>query len=219
MAGRTILQRLDFPIVHEGFAFHFLLLRVLFRVVAPFPVQIGDFFRRAQLRGGISVAIEAESHAKRLIVINLLHLVDLAVALHATDATIYVNGVIEINVVRHAMNLHPGNRFAGCSAFTDQGEARIIFQHLIVAIHAGGTRGNIRIPGFLDSIVAVTAIDSELAVVSGVGESDGLNRLIANAGVFGSEIIPGAGDKRATNEDDADDDHHRQTVRPLWKNC
>jgi len=39
-----------------------------------------------------------------------LHVVDLAVARHATDATIHVNGVVEVDVVRGFVDPNPRNR-------------------------------------------------------------------------------------------------------------
>jgi hypothetical protein len=39
-----------------------------------------------------------------------LHVVDLAVARHAANAAIHVNGVIEVNVVRSFVDPNPRNR-------------------------------------------------------------------------------------------------------------
>ena len=65
------------------------------------------------------MAIEAERHAQRLGVINLLHLVDLAMAMHATDPAIHVHGMIEVNVVRHFMDLHPCDGLSGLRALAN----------------------------------------------------------------------------------------------------
>ena len=48
---------------------------------------------------------------------NFVHLVDLAVAFHATDAAVDMDGMVEINVIRQLMDLHPGNRLAGLRNF------------------------------------------------------------------------------------------------------
>src|SRR5207344_2562846 len=96
--------------------------------------------------------------------------------------------MIEVSEIGEAMDLDPFDRLAGGGAFAYERQPRIILEHLVVAIHAGRTGGNVRIPGFLDGIVTVAAIDPELVGVSGVGKTDGLNRLIANFGVFGSEV-------------------------------
>ena len=41
-----------------------------------------------------------------------IHLVDLAVAAHATHAAIHVGGVIEVGVVGHVVDLDPRDRLA-----------------------------------------------------------------------------------------------------------
>jgi hypothetical protein len=39
-----------------------------------------------------------------------LHVVDLAVALHTADSAIHVNGVVEVDVVRGFVDTNPRNR-------------------------------------------------------------------------------------------------------------
>ena len=68
-----------------------------------------------------------------------------------------------------------------CGAFANQRQARIILEHLVMAIHAGGTAGDIRIPGFFDGVMAIAAVDPELAGVSRVREGHRLDRLITDA--------------------------------------
>jgi len=97
--------------------------------------------------------------------IHLIHPVNPSVALDATDAAVDVDGVIEIDEVRQLVNLHPGNRPAALGAFTDQRQTRIVLEHLAVAIHTGRTGRDIGEPRFLDTGVAIAAIDSELAGV------------------------------------------------------
>ena len=41
-----------------------------------------------------------------------LHVVDLAVAGHAADAAIYVNGMVEVDVVRGFVDPNPRNRIS-----------------------------------------------------------------------------------------------------------
>jgi len=169
VTGRAGLERLDIVIVHHLFTLQLLEAGILLWIIlVPLPIQIRDLVLRTHLRRWVAMAIEAECHAQRLIMVNLFHLVDGAVTFDAAYAAIDVDGVIEINEVGHAMNLDPGNRFAALGAFANQSQARIIFEHLIMAIHAGRTGGNIRIPRFLDGIVAVTAINPELAGMSRV---------------------------------------------------
>ena len=179
------------------------------------PIQLRDLVLRPQVRRGIAMAIQAEGHAQWFGVINLFHLVDLAMAMHATDPAIHMHGVIEVHVVRHFMDLHPRNRLAGLGAFPNQRQPRIILEHLIVAIHAGGTGRDIRIPGLLHRAVAITAVQSELIDVDGMREPDRLDRLIPDAGIFRCEVVPDARRDSRADQQRADDNVKRQPVRPF----
>ena len=165
----------------------------------------------------MTVAFQTEGHAERFGVVNLVHLINAPVTFHATDAARDVDGVVEINEVRHLVDLHPLNRLAAGGAFTNERQTGIIFQHLIVAVHAGGTRRDVGEPGFIHAGVAVTAIHAELTRVRGVRERDRLDWLIADAGVLGREVIPHARRHRPAKEHHADNDQYRQPVGPLWK--
>lgn len=165
------------------------------------------------------MAFQAERHAQRLGVIDLIHLVDASVAFDTTDSACDVDGVIEVDEVGHFMDLDPGDGFAAGGAFADQGESGIVFEDLVMTVHAGGTGGDIGEPGFFDACMAVAAIHAELAGVCGVGESDRLNWLISDAGIFGCEIIPDAGGDAAAQQESAGNDQPRESVGPLWKNC
>jgi hypothetical protein len=61
----------------------------------------------------------------------------------ATDAAIHMHGVIEINVIGDFMDLHPIDGLAGRGAFANERQARIVGEHLIMAIHAGASAGNV----------------------------------------------------------------------------
>src|SRR5438093_9991949 len=95
--------------------------------------------------------------------IYLLHLVDRPVALHATDPAVDVDRMVEIDEVGHAMNLDPGDGLAALGAFTHQRQPRIILEHLVMAVHAGRAGRDVREPRFLNSAVAVSAINPQLA--------------------------------------------------------
>ena len=56
------------------------------------------------------MTLQAPSHALGFSMIDDLHVVDLAVASHAADAAIYVNGVVEVDVVRSFVDPNPRNR-------------------------------------------------------------------------------------------------------------
>ena len=53
------------------------------------------------------MAFQAERHAEGFIVVNLHHLVNPAVTLYAADATIDMDGMIEINVVGSFVDSDP----------------------------------------------------------------------------------------------------------------
>ena len=193
------------------------MLGVRGRVVAPFPVQIRDLVQRAQLGRRVAVAIQAKGHAQRLHLIDLVHLVDLAVALHATDAAVDVDRVVEIDIVRHPVNLHPGNRLPGLGALPHQRQPRIILEHLAVAIHAGRAGRDVGIPRLLHPVMAVAAIKAQLVHMHRVRKGHRLNRLIPDPRVLGRQVIPHPRRDGGRGHQPADEDHHRQSIRPLWE--
>ena len=134
------------------------------------------------------MAIEAETHAQGLGLTNLIHLVDPSVTFHTTDAAGDMDGMVEINVIRGDVNLHPGNGGVIGGAFANDGQARIVFQDLIVAVHAGGSRGNIGHPGFIHVAVAVTTVDAQLSGMDLVRKRHRLNRLVTDAVIFRRDI-------------------------------
>ena len=57
-------------------------------------------------------------------------------ALDATDAAVNVNRMVEIDVIRHLMDLHPFDRLACGRAVAHHRQTGIILEHLGVAVHA-----------------------------------------------------------------------------------
>ena len=106
------------------------------------------------------MAIETKGHAQGLIMVNFIHLVDGPVTLDTTDAAVYVNGMIEINVVRDAVDLNPGDGDSISRAISHQRKPCVVSQHLVVTIHARGTGWNVRIPRFLDRIVTIATVNA-----------------------------------------------------------
>src|SRR5206468_7398212 len=169
VTGGTAWQRLDLPILDEFLVVLFLHFSGDLRIIVPLPVQVGNLVGWPHARGGIAMAIEAEGHAERFGVINLIHLVDRAVALDATDAAIHVDRVVEKDIVRHLMDLDPGYRFARRRAFPDQFQPGTVLEHLVMAVHAGRSGRHVRIPRFLHRAVAVATIQAELVGVNRMG--------------------------------------------------
>ena len=118
---------------------------------------------------------------------------------------------------RQLLNLDPGHRLAALGALANQLQARIVLEHLIVTVHAGGTGGDIGEPGLLDAGVAVAAIHSQLAGMRRVRKRHRLDRLITHPRVFGCKIIPDTRRHGAAHQQKAGDNHHRQPVGPLWE--
>ncbi len=63
---------------------------------------------------GSAVTFQTPTHAVRFGMVNDFHMVDVAVTSHTTDATVDVDGMIEIDVIRCLMNSNPRH---GVSAF------------------------------------------------------------------------------------------------------
>ena len=163
------------------------------------------------------MAIQAERHAQRLRVIHLIHLVDLPVALHATDAPVHVHRVVEIDVIRHPVNLHPRDRPARLRALPHQRQPRIVLQHLAVAVHARRRRRDVRIPRLLHPVMAVAAIHPQLVHVHRVRERHRLQRLIPHPRILRRQVIPHPGRDRRRSQRPAHQDQPRQPIRPLWE--
>src|SRR3989442_5231698 len=103
--------------------------------------------------------------------VNLVHLVDRSVAVNTAYAAVYVNGMVEIDVIGKLVDLNPGNGLARLVTLAHQRQPGIIPQYLIVAIHAGRRRRDVRVPGFLDAVVTITAIHPQLIGVDGMRKS------------------------------------------------
>ena len=82
------------------------------------PIQVGDFIQRPEARGGVAMAVQAKRHAQRLGMIDLVHVIDLPVAFHATDAAVDMDGMVEIDVIGHLVDLHPRDGAAPVAALS-----------------------------------------------------------------------------------------------------
>lgn len=88
--------------------FHDILLQILGGVV----FQIENLFEWTNFIVRVAMAVQAEAHGMRFGVIDYLHLIHLAVATHAGNATIDVSAVAELHVIGSLVNLHPLDRLA-----------------------------------------------------------------------------------------------------------
>src|SRR5882672_2594075 len=143
VTGRAALQRFDAHMFNQFFAFDRLQMRGFNAVRAPRPTQIRDFVRRADVRRRVTMAVEAKTHAQGFVMAHFVHLVNAAMALHATDAARDMDGMVEINVVGRLVNLHPRNWRVVRRAVADDCEARVVLQNLAVTIHASRSAGKV----------------------------------------------------------------------------
>ena len=91
--------------------------------------------------------------------VNLVHLVDRSVAVNTAYAAVYVNGMVEIDVIGQLVDLHPGNGLARLVTLAHQRQPGIV-----PSTPGCGSSCRSRPPGcsntgFLDAVVAITAID------------------------------------------------------------
>jgi hypothetical protein len=153
------------------------------------------------------MTFQAPTHAVRFRVVNDLHMVHMTVAGYAANSPVYMNGVIEINVVRGLVNADPRNRVAGLPRLPNGGKLWTEGFNLRMAVHAGLGGGNIRVGGFFHARMAVTTIHAELIHVKGVIKGDGLGGLISHPGVFWSKVVGHSGNDASH--------HHCQTDKNL----
>lgn len=164
MAAGAALRGLDLVVLDEFSGPLGVGLTVDFNLVGV-PVEIGDLVERADVGLRVAVTVEAEAHAERLRVSNCLHSIDLPVAADTGNAAVYVDGVVKVNVVRHLMDAHPVDRFAGLISSANRGEQWAVGPDLAVAVHTGLRGGQIGHTGFFDIRMTIAAIQTELVHV------------------------------------------------------
>src|SRR5438094_3264627 len=101
--------------------------------VIRFPIEIKDFLLRTKKIFRVPVAFQTPRHAMWLGVVNHRHVIDLAMTAVAADPAVYVGGMIVVDIIRGAMQLHPFNRFAGLPTCSHWLQLGIIFLHLRMA--------------------------------------------------------------------------------------
>lgn len=164
-----------------------------------------------------AVAIETPGHALGLVLVNDFHFIDRAMAAVAAHATIHVNGVVEISVVRHLVDAHPIDRLAGFPTLAHGGEFWTISLDLSVASHTGLSCRHVGVRSHLDEAVAVSAIHTELLDMDDVGKGDRLVGLVADARVFRGEVISETTGNHRDQRADANDQLQGKPVSPFWK--
>ena len=166
---------------------------------------------------GGTMAIQAPRHALGLVLVDNLHFIDGAVATVAAHATVHVNSVVKIGVVRNLVNANPVDRLARLPTLTHWGQLRTIRLDLGMAGHASLSGRHIRVRGDLDEAMTIPTIHPELLYVDDVREWDGLGGLVTDAGVFRGEIIGQPTSDHRHYRAYTNHQLQRKPVRPFWK--
>src|SRR5271157_4222320 len=136
--------------------------------------HVEDLFARAQIFFRGAVAVQAELHLQRRVLVHQRHLVDRTVAGVAAHTFADVDAVIEIYVVGQLVYARPFERAASAEAFADGLQISRVRPDLRVAVDAGlGGRdaGETRL---LNRSVTVAAVDAKAGHVVLVAKGDGL---------------------------------------------
>ena len=175
------------------------------------PVEVEDLVGRAQIALGMAVALEAPAHLQGRGPGDPDHLGHPAVAVLAGHALLHVDAVVEIDVVRQVVDAGPAQRRAGGQALAHRRQHVRIGPELGVAGHAGVGRRIARRSGGLDRIVAVAAVDSELADMMAVAERHRLHRREVSPGHV-VRAHPAAGDQHSATGAQCQADQHQSQI-------
>jgi hypothetical protein len=84
-----------------------------------------------------AMAFQAPTHAVWFGVVNYFHVIHMTVACHATDASVHVNCMVEVNIIRGLVNPNPRNGISGFPRIPNRGEFRALRFNLRVTVHTG----------------------------------------------------------------------------------
>jgi hypothetical protein len=192
-----------------------------FRLVrGSFPIHVENLIARAENRFRIAMAVQAPMHQKRAGLKDQGHLVNLAVARGAANTFVDVNTVIEIDVVREAMDANPLDRFIGSITFAHRLQVAGVVEEHGMAIHAGLGGGHAGSGGGFNAGMTVTAVDAVIADVMLVAELNGLfagNVLVRQIGSAGQshDSAERQGGQQRTKKDTHPGDEVRTAVKNL----
>ena len=186
------------------------------------------------------MAFQTKRHAERFVVVNFHHLVNPAVTLYAANATVDVDGMVEINIVGSFVDSDPrygwtienaisvyilfSGKFAVFVGIlseigrTNGFEQRGVSFDRIVTGHADVGRGDACVSRFVDGSVAIPAIKAEFAGMKFVVVGYGLCRLIAYSGVFRGCVIGDAGNNSSSGHAQGNNQLDWYGVDPARKN-
>jgi len=143
--------------------------------------HVEHLLARTQILFRVAMAVEAEFHLQRRVLIHQGHLVNWTVAVVASHSFIDVDAVVEIYVVRHLVHASPLQGTAAAEAFADRFEIGGVGPDLSVAVDAGLCRRDSGEARSLHRGMTITAIYAQSSDVMLMAE---WNRLrLPNAGV------------------------------------
>lgn len=181
MTGRTVNFWNDFKLFGPTFCLS----------VRDFQIQLGNCLRVSDSLFRISMTIQAPFHRERLHLSDNLHFVNATVAFDATNATLHMGTVVEINKIRQIVNTFPLHRLVGFQTFTNWGKRLIFRKHdsqrrtclytvSAMAISAGSRGWNAGMSSFFNRIVTITTIQLQHTRMGFVAERHRLPWLVTH---------------------------------------
>lgn len=164
------------------------------------------------------MAIQTPRHRQGLHLLNDFHLSDIAVTTGAAHACPQVSAMVEIGEIGELVDANPLHRLAGGVAFADFKKLFAFGENQLVAVHTNGCRREDSYRRCFDIIMAIAAIDTEVAGVKFMAVGHRLGGTIANIGVFWGKIIPDETDNANSDNDDANRDIRWEFVSPSGEN-
>src|SRR6202142_3072134 len=121
------------------------------------------------------VTIEAPAHRQRRRLFDGRHLIDTAVAAHASDTLVHVNRMVEVDELRNLVDAPPLGGLVLEEALAHRLEEGALVPNLRVAVETELRLGNARGRRLVDGVVTIAAVDPLVAGVVAVVE---LQRLL-----------------------------------------
>jgi len=162
------------------------------------PIHIGDLIQRPQAHGGIAVAFQTPTHRKRFLLFYNIHLSHVAVTTWAANTSVKMGAMGEVSIVGKIMHPDPLDRHSRGPAFADRQQTFTFGQNCFMAIHANLRGRDVGHGRDFDIIVAVTAVQAEIAGVKLVAVAHWLLRPVTDVGIPGRAVIP----EKASNRND-----------------
>ena len=135
---------------------------------------VEDLARRAHVRAGVTMTIQAPAHGERRGLPGQRHLGHRPVAVHAADAVGDVGGMVEVDVPRQVVDPDPVQRDVVLQAVANRRQHPGRGEQLGVAGHAQVAGRDAREAVRLYGCMAEAAIEPDLGDVVLVAERDGL---------------------------------------------